>query len=166
MAKTEDKKLKNVINKLTNLSTVDNSSPINQFINRLVEEKKFPSDLTDDVKKILREDLMRRLNDFITIRTIAALTDDDIITLNKMLDEKKPDSELQKFVSEHVPDYTNFLTATLLEFREVYLGLNPPSDVAERTKTDISTLPISVPPAPVAPPMLIPKNQTALNKTN
>lgn len=156
MVKVNDPQLTNVLSKLNTLSAEDKNSPIHEFVNKLIVEKKFP-ELDEAVQKILKEDLMRRLNDFITVRTIAALTDDDILSLNKMLDEKKPGTELQKFVSGHITNYVNFLTATLLEFREVYLGLNPPADVSDVVQTNI-------PPAPIAPPM--PVSSEALKKMN
>ncbi len=141
-----------VLNKLTTLSQTTQNDSINKFVEKLIDEKQF--DVTKEVRDILKQDLMRRLNDFITARILAALSDKDIIVFEKMLDEGKTDEDLQKFVMEHVPNFMNFLTATLLEFREVYLGLiMPPNAADELAPAETQTVqkaPLqSVTPAPV-----------------
>lgn len=51
-----------------------------------------------------------------------------------MLKDQKSEIEIQKFVSEHIPDFITFLTDVLLEFRGIYLGLiNPEISTASPT---------------------------------
>ena len=61
---------------------------------------------------------------FIMARTISAFTQDDIKEFAKMLAEKKSRAELQQFAMNHIPDYTTFLAATLIEFQEMFLAKN------------------------------------------
>ncbi len=171
--------VKKVLDKLSDLSQSTQNDSINKFVEKLIDEKQF--DVSKEVRDILKQDLMRRLNDFITARILAALSDKDIIVFEKMLDDGKKDEELQKFVMENIPNFMNFLTATLLEFREVYLGLiMPPNAVDEAAPAQAETpqkTPLqSVTPAPVqkkeeelsvpvAPPAPAPMNPS-LSKLN
>lgn len=114
------------------------------FVDKLIEEKGFP-DLLPEVREQLKQDIMTRLDDFITARIIAALSDEDVLTFEQMLKEGKADNEMQQFVSTHVPNLTDFLTNVLLEFRGVYLGLiTPPVEPSDE--------PPPPPPAPSEEP--------------
>lgn len=121
------------------------------FIDKLIEERSFP-DISPEVKTELKRDLVGRLDSFIAAKVIAALSDKDVLLYEKMLRDNRPAEELQKFTVEHIADFVNFLTNTLLEFRGVYLGLIsvPVSldvNLAEAIKREKITR--SMPPAPV-----------------
>lgn len=92
-----------------------------EFIDKLIEEKNF-SYLTDDISRQLKKDLSQRLDEFIAARVIAGLSDEDVLVFEDMLQNNDSPENVQQFVSAHVPDFVNFLTNTLLEFRGVYLG--------------------------------------------
>lgn len=110
------------------------SSSIDKFIDQLIEDKGFV-DLLPEVREQLKQDIASRLNDFISARTIAALPDEDLATFEQMLKDNKPQEELQQFTSTHIPDFTEFLTNVLLEFKGVYLGsIRPP--IASEAPTD------------------------------
>ena len=95
-----------------------------EFIDRLIAEKNFP-DLTPEVKEEIKRDLTQRLDDFIAAKLIAALSDENVLKFEEMLKQGKPESEIQTFITTNVPNFTEFLTQVLSEFREVYLGLIP-----------------------------------------
>lgn len=112
-----------LLNKITNLAqTGQKTEGYSEYIDKLIEEKKYP-DLTPEVREEMKKDLMTRLDDFIAARIIAGLSDTDVLTFESMLNDAKPEGEIQKFVSDHIPDFVNFLTNVLLEFRGIYLGL-------------------------------------------
>lgn len=92
-----------------------------QFIDELIDEKGYP--IAAAVREVVKKDLLGRLDDFIAAKVIATLSADDLATFDQMLKDKKAKEEVQSFVAAHVPNYINFLTNTLLEFRGVYLGL-------------------------------------------
>lgn len=122
------------------------SQALMQFVDKLIEEKGF-LDLTPEVREELKKDLLLRIDSFIAARVIAALSDTDVLTFEQMLKDKKPQEEVQKFVESHVPDYMNFLTNVLLEFRGVYLGgIKAPQAQSQGDGTDVPPPP---PPAPV-----------------
>lgn len=103
---------------------MDNQS-LGNFVDKLIEEKGFP-DLTDDVRGEIKQDLLTRLDNFITARIIARLSDADVVEFESMLKDGKSETEIQEFAIGHIPDATNFLANTLLEFKAVYLGIITP----------------------------------------
>lgn len=99
------------------------TSQFDQFIEGLIEDKGF-TDLPDEAHEELKKNLVVQVDDFIAARIIAALSDEDLAAFEELLknyQDKQPD--IQNFASQHIPDFTNFLTATLMEFRDVYLGM-------------------------------------------
>lgn len=95
---------------------------LEDFADKLIEEKDFP-DITPEVRVELKNDILRRLDDFLAARIIAALSDTDVAAFEELLKQGKSDAEIQAFTTLKIPDFTNFLTNTLLEFRGVYLGI-------------------------------------------
>lgn len=93
------------------------------FINDLLEQKGY-ADAVPEVKEALQKDLLSRIDEFIMARTIAEFSDEELKEFEKMLDEKKPQAELQKFAIEHIPDYTTFLASSLIEFQDIFLAAN------------------------------------------
>lgn len=129
---------------------MDQKSAIDEFIDKLIEDKGF-TDLLPDVKDQLKKDISMRLDDFIAARVIAALSDEDLATFEQMLKDGKSKEEIQQFTSSHVTDFTEFLTNVLLEFRGVYLGvIQPPIGGEANTPSDDVAPPPPPPPAPVA----------------
>ncbi len=98
------------------------SSEFEKFIENIIQDKGF-TDLLPEVHEALKKDLIARVDDFIVERVIAALSDEDLKKF-EMLIKEHPDeqNDIQQFASKHIPDFTNFLAATLMEFRDVYLA--------------------------------------------
>jgi hypothetical protein len=97
---------------------------IEDFVDQLIAKKDFP-DLTPDVKKELKRDLLQRIDSFINARLVAALSDQDVLAFEQLLKDGKSDSEIQQFMQEKIPDLTSLLTQILLEFKGIYLGTTP-----------------------------------------
>ena len=91
------------------------------FINTLLDKRGY-KDAAPEVREELYKDVTLRINEFILAKVIAALSAEDLTEFEKMLDDKKPIVEYQKFAEQHIPDYQTFLTAALLEFQDIYLG--------------------------------------------
>lgn len=126
-----------------------------KFVDQVVEDKGFVG-LEPAVMAELKKDIRKKLDDFVAARVITAFSDNDVLVFEKMLNEGRPQEEIQKFTVEHIPDFVTFLTNVLLEFRAVYLGLVrvPPSvdtGVANELKKQ-ELKPSNLPPAPVATP--------------
>ncbi len=100
------------------------NNSLDTFIDQLIEEKGFP-DLSDDVRVEIKKDLLERVDSFISAKLIAALSDDDVASFEKLLQEGKSQDELQQFIQAHVQDPTTLVTQALTEFKGVYLGTIP-----------------------------------------
>lgn len=127
--------------------------PLEQFIEGLIDERKYP-DLLPEAKEEMKKDLLIRLDDFIAARIIAALSDTDVLAYEKLLQEKKPEEEVQQFVSSKIPDFVNFLSAAMLEFRAVYLGIIPTNPQQQQIPEEKESLTPPPPPPPPAPVMV------------
>lgn len=126
----------------------DVMAPIEKFADQLIDTKGYP-DLTPDVRVQLRNDILQRIDDFIAAKSIAALSDENVLVFEKMLQDGKPEDEVQKFLAEHILDYQNFVTNTLLEFQGVYLGTIPVPQAHEEKGSEDAEVPPPPPPAPV-----------------
>ena len=102
----------------------DTQSQFDQYLQGLIDEKFVQKghELDPDVVDELKKDIIRQLDEFIMSRIITTLSDDDVLEFEKMLQEGKSQEELQKFATEHIEDFTTFLTNVLLEFQQVYLA--------------------------------------------
>jgi len=95
-----------------------------QFIDDLIDQKfaNHQTEITPEVREELKKDLIRRLDDFVMAKIIAAFSDEDVAAFETLLKEGKSREELQQFAEGHIPDFTNFVTDAFLEFQTVYLG--------------------------------------------
>lgn len=98
------------------------NTTLEDYVDRLIEEKGFP-DLTEAVRAQIKSDLLTRLNDTINAKVIAALSDEDLVGFEKLIDGNAPQEEVQKYIEAKIPDSTTFLAGVLLEFRKNYLGI-------------------------------------------
>lgn len=127
---------------------MDQNNNLDQFIDKLIEEKGFV-DLLPDVKEQLKADISKRLDDFIAARVIATLSNEDLKTFETMLKDGKSQEEIQQFTATHIPDFTEFLTNVLLEFRGVYLGVIK-APIGGEGDSVLDNPPPPPPPAPVS----------------
>lgn len=102
----------------------DTQSQFDQYLQNLIDQKfiqkghELDADIVDELKK----DISRQLDEFIMSRIITQLSDADVMEFEKLLKEGKSQEELQTFATEHIEDFTTFLTNVLLEFQQVYLA--------------------------------------------
>lgn len=109
---------------------------IDEFIENLIDASNY-TDLLPTVRKEIKADLLRRLDEFVLAKMIAKFSDEDIKKFEDLLDKKASDEEIQNFGPEHIPQFTDFLTNTLVEFRQVYLGeIQTPTIVPPVTEKD------------------------------
>ncbi len=121
---------------------------IREFLEMLVEKKGYKN-ISAEIKEQIVKDLAERLDTFIVARVITSLSDEDIIVFEKMLRERKPDAEIQEFIKTHIDDFDAFLTAVLLEFKDVYLAKIPKPVVIEDKDIDSEKSSSFIPPAPI-----------------
>lgn len=101
---------------------------LDDYIFSLVDEKlrRLDTVVDNDVQQEMQGQLKERINAFINRRLIDQLTEDQAYELEVLLDAQnlQPD-DVQQFIESRVPDQVQVVTASLLEFAELYLGSNP-----------------------------------------
>ena len=95
---------------------------LKMFVDRLVEEKKFPEDLEKEVIDQIKADLLSQVEDRINALIINNLSPEKLEEFNKMLDTELKDEEMQKFLSENIPDLSQLIASELIVFKQTYLS--------------------------------------------
>ena len=105
------------------LNTTKREINMDDFINQLLQEAAVPESVDPEVRAQLVSDLESRLADMINRRLIDAMSEEDALGLEKLLDEQPDNIEaVQGYIEERLPNKDQVVAATLLEFRALYLG--------------------------------------------
>lgn len=91
------------------------------FCEQLVDAKQL-TDLDPEVREQLILDLMKRLEDTIHAKIIAALEPAELDEFTKLLDSGSPDEQVQQYLADHIHNYQNFIAGIMINFRQTYLG--------------------------------------------
>ena len=110
---------------------------LDNFISSILDAKQL-SGVTDEVRANLIEDMRGRLLDQINRALIDGMPDDKIDQFNDLLEQDGiSDEQLQQFVKDSGVDIPTVTAATMLRFRELYLGNeSAPSDNQNETKSE------------------------------
>jgi broad-specificity NMP kinase len=92
------------------------------FVDRLLQEKKFPENLETEVMAQIKADLLDQVENRINAVIINNLSEDKLEEFNKKIDENLSDEEMQKFFSESIPDLPQLIASELIVFRQTYLS--------------------------------------------
>lgn len=107
---------------------------VEAFVDQLIEEKGY-SDLDDDVREELRNDMITRLLDQIDMAAINALPEEKAIELADKIDNEDDfnDDKVMQFIQDSGVDLQQVALETMLQFRMLYLGetLPPVEEDAE-----------------------------------
>ena|ERR1035437_279760 len=95
---------------------------LQMFVDRLVEEKKFPVSLEKEVLEEIKKDLLTRVEERINAVIINNLTEEKLEEFNKKLGEEISDEEMQGFCLSNIPDLAQLIASELVVFRDTYLG--------------------------------------------
>lgn len=98
-------------------------SHFDQYLNDLVAQK-FPESylLNATDREKIKIGASCQLDNFIMSRAIPALSDEDVHYLEILLKNNQSADMAREFVATHIPNFTDFLTATMREFSRTYLG--------------------------------------------
>ena len=111
---------------------------VEAFVDQLIEEKGY-SDLGDDVREELRNDMITRLLDQIDMAAINALPEEKAIELADKIDNEADfdDDKVMQFIQDSGVDLQQVALETMLQFRMLYLGetLPPVDEDAEAEST-------------------------------
>lgn len=95
---------------------------LKMFVDRLVEEKKYPENLEQGVIDQIKADLLSRVEDRVNMLIISNLSEEKLIDFNKLMDKNVSDEEMQKFCSDNIPDLSQLIASELIVFRQTYIG--------------------------------------------
>ena len=91
------------------------------FVNKLLEEKGLntqPADVIDE----LRSDLLARLEDKIYAFILNEIQKEKLPEFENLLDnETSTEVEMNSFLNQYIPNFTEKLATVLLNFREMYI---------------------------------------------
>ena len=94
---------------------------LDKFIIEMLDQKQL-SNLTEEAKKYLVDDLRTRLIDQINRSLIEAMSDEKVDEFNKMLDDPSATAEqAQQFIANSGVNVKKITGLTMLSFRELFL---------------------------------------------
>lgn len=104
------------------MSIEEKSIEIDQFVDKLLEEKNLP-ELGPEVLAEMKKDLVSRVEDRINTALIFNMSPEQLQRFNQLLDSDN-ESETQAFLKTEIPDLETVIASALINFRATYLGLN------------------------------------------
>lgn len=96
------------------------SLDLKMFVDRLVEEKKYPANLEQGVIDQIKADLLSRVEDRINMVVISNLSEEKLGEFNELMDKDVSDEEMQKFCSDNIPNLAQLIASELIVFRQTY----------------------------------------------
>ncbi len=126
------------------------------FVDKLIEERKDPEVIPQTLSTV-RALLIKKVNEAINEHFVSMLSDEDVIELDKLLEGKVPDEQLNSFFRSKIENVSVEIATALLNFRAAYLypvwkkqqeeiAAQQAAEELKKEKVDIDHLP----PAPVA----------------
>ena len=101
---------------------VGESLDLKMFVDRLVEEKKYPEDLEKEVVDQIKKDLLSRVEDTVNMVIISNLSESKLAEFNDLMDKNVSDEEMQKFCSDNIPRLSQLISTELIVFKQNYLA--------------------------------------------
>lgn len=93
---------------------------LEDFVDKLLEEKNLPKDLDQDIITEMKMDLLKRADNRINAVIVANLPEDKLEEFSSLLDQD--DSlKVQTFLEDNIPDLLELIASELLDFRQTYL---------------------------------------------
>ena len=79
--------------------------------------------VSPEVKDQMLTDLRARLEDRLLGTIILHLSEEDLVTFNKLSDDNASEEQVTKFIDEKIPDYAELAGQAMLQFKNDYLGI-------------------------------------------
>ncbi len=76
----------------------------------------------EQTKEEMLKELFARFDNFMTSSIVENLKEEDMDEFIKMGDEKKPREEIEKFITEKIPNAQDVFSQAMMEFRDAYIG--------------------------------------------
>lgn len=98
---------------------------IDQFLTELVNTRQAGRQISDESKEEMKTDLLPRLHKWLIVKAMTELAKQNpqhVAELRAMMERNADAAEVQKFMTDKIPNGESFLALTLAEFRSTYLG--------------------------------------------
>lgn len=98
---------------------------IDLFLTELVNTKQQGRQISDESKAEMKADLLPRLHKWLILKAMTELAKQNpqhVAELRAMMERNADATEVQKFMTDKIPNGESFLAQTLVEFRNTYLG--------------------------------------------
>jgi hypothetical protein len=92
------------------------------FVDRLIEEKKFPESLEKEVIDQIKADLLSRVENRMKAVIISNLTPEKLEEFNKLSEDNISDEDMQNFCAENIPNLSQLIASELIIFKQKYLS--------------------------------------------
>lgn len=102
---------------------MDSLSDFHVFIDQIIEEK-YGSGITDGERTQMRDELLKRLSQWILLKAMTEIGAKNPETLKRITTLTESDTTPEtvvRLIKEEIPDMQTFLTQTLLSFKQAYL---------------------------------------------
>ncbi len=99
-----------------------NGLDLQMFVDRLVEEKKYPANLEKEVVDQIKKDLLSQVEDVVNMVIISNLSEEKLGEFNELLDKDISDADMQKFCSDSIPGLAQLIATELIVFKQTYLS--------------------------------------------
>lgn len=106
----------------------ENTTSLDEFIDRLVAEKGFGVSDSEVLDQI-RSDLLEQAEERINATILEHLPTEKLEEFDALLD-RGDEGEIQRYCSEVIPDLDTKIAEALVDFRNAYLGAEHKSDVS------------------------------------
>lgn len=111
---------------------------VRAYLEGILQDAKMLS-LDDQMKEEMIKEMYVRLDNYMTSVIVDAMPQDQIETFIKLNEEKKPKTEVEQFIKDHIPNAQELFTKAYVEFRDLYLGNVAVKRNAPTQETDTST---------------------------
>ncbi len=104
---------------------MDQESAISTFLDQLINEKFSESSLDDATKADIKMELAEKLNQYMTLRTIEAVSinhPEAVEELSLLIKNDPTPEKVNEFITSRVTDPDALVSQILTDFHELYIG--------------------------------------------
>lgn len=104
---------------------MDQESAISTFLDQLINEKFTDSPLDDATKEDIKKELAEKLNQYMTLRTIEAVSinhPEAVNELSLLIKDDPTPEKVNEFITSRVTDPDALVAQIFTDFHELYIG--------------------------------------------
>lgn len=94
---------------------------IRTFLEGILQDANMTSP-DDETREEMLKELFARFDNYMTSSIVENLKEEDMEEFIKMGTEQKPKEEIEKFISEKIPNAQEVFSQAMMDFRETYIG--------------------------------------------